>query len=161
MQWRKRWSQFFTTVCTSFTIVVMLYATLADWMGADVTVRSIWDLFAICAAVGVVLFLTDILPVRSVPLRLAIAFFDVCATVFLVGGAVLKFIPLDPPIILTVLGMICAAYAAVFAVSIVNERIAAADINHKVMEMKKRRQREVSVNGKSEKSGKSEYTEHD
>ena len=109
MRWKKRWSQFFTTVCTSFTIVVMLYATLADWMGADVTVRSIWDLFAICAAVGVVIFLTDLLPVRSVPLRLAIAFFDVCATVFLVGGAVLKFIPLDAAIILTVLGMICAA----------------------------------------------------
>ena len=86
---------------------------------------------------------------------MVIAFFDVCATVFLVGGAVLKFIPLDAAIILTVLGMICAAYAAVFAVSIVNERIAAADINHKVMEMKKRRQREGSVNGKSE------YNEHD
>ena len=158
MRWKKRWSQFFTTVCTSFTLVVLLYVALADWMEADVTVRSIWDLFAICAAVGVVIFLTDLLPVRSVPLRLVIAFFDVCATVFLVGGAVLKFIPLDAAIILTVLGMICAAYAAVFAVSIVNERIAAADINHKVMEMKKHRQREVSVNGKS---GKSEYTEHD
>ncbi len=158
MRWKKRWSQFFTTVCTSFTIVVLLYVALADWMEADVTVRSIWDLFAICAAVGVVIFLTDLLPVRSVPLRLVIAFFDVCATVFLVGGAVLKFIPLDAAIILTVLGMICAAYVAVFAVSIVNERIAAADINHKVMEMKKHRQREVSVNGKS---GKSEYTEHD
>ena len=158
MRWKKRWSQFFTTVCTSFTLVVLLYVALADWMEADVTVRSIWDLFAICAAVGVVIFLTDLLPVRSVPLRLVIAFFDVCATVFLVGGAVLKFIPLDAAIILTVLGMICAAYVAVFAVSIVNERIAAADINHKVMEMKKHRQREVSVNGKS---GKSEYTEHD
>ena len=158
MRWKKRWSQFFTTVCTSFTLVVLLYVALADWMEADVTVRSIWDLFAICAAVGVVIFLTDLLPVRSVPLRLVIAFFDVCATVFLVGGAVLKFIPLDAAIILTVLGMICAAYVAVFAVSIVNERIAAADIKHKVMEMKKHRQREVSVN---EKSGKSEYTEHD
>lgn len=138
MNWKQRFSQFFTIVCTSFTVIMLLYAGLAEWMHADLTVPRIFGLCAICAMVAFLVFLTDFIPFKANHTRMAVNFLDVCTAVFGFGGGILKIVPFSLPIVLTVLGMSCAAYAGVIAVMFVNEQIAANDINRKLSEMKRK-----------------------
>ncbi len=138
MQWKKWFSQFFTIICTSFTVIMLLYAGLAEWMDAALTVTRVFGLFGICAMVALLIFLTDFIPFKTRQTRLAVNFLDVCIAVFGFGGDILKIVPFSRPIVLTVLGMSCAAYVGVIAIMFVNEQIAANDINRKLSEMKKR-----------------------
>ena len=138
MTMKKRINGFLNVTCTSFTIVALIYTLLANSIGADLTERSILSLFAVCAAVGAVIFITDFIPVQSLILRLGIDFIDVTATVFLFGGVVLRLFPFDAGIILIVFGMLTAAFAGAAALAIANERISSDAINQKIAEMKGR-----------------------
>ncbi len=137
MNKRIRISEFFTIACTSFTIITLLYVLLSGPMEVVVNAEAILKLFGICAMVALVIFITDSIPITNLPLRLLVNFLDVFLTVFLFGGAIMKMFPFEWEIILIVFGMLCAAYIGVIVVMIVNEQIKAADINNKILEMKK------------------------
>lgn len=142
MNKRIRISEFFTILCTSFTIITMAYILLSDFMDAVVNTEAILKLFGICAMVSLVIFITDSIPITNLPLRLLINFLDVFLTVFLFGGGILKMFPFEWKIVLTVFGMLSAAYIGVITVMIINEQIKAADINNKISEMKKENHKE-------------------
>lgn len=142
MDKRIRISEFFTILCTSFTIITMAYILLSDFMDAVVNTEEILKLFGICAMVSLVIFITDSIPITNLPLRLLINFLDVFLTVFLFGGGILKMFPFEWKIVLTVFGMLSAAYIGVIIVMIINEQIKAADINNKISEMKKENHKE-------------------
>lgn len=136
MQWKKRLSQFFTITCTSFTIIMMTYAVLSEWMGAALTVERIFMLFYVCMMTAFVIFLTDFVQIKNTHIRFAINFLDVFLTVFLFGGGMLGMFPFTWKIMFTVFGMLTLAYVGVIAVMVINEQITAADINKKISEMK-------------------------
>ena len=142
MNKRIRISEFFTILCTSFTIITMAYILLSDFMDAIVNTEEILKLFGICAMVSLVIFITDSIPITNLPLRLLINFLDVFLTVFLFGGGILKMFPFEWEIMLIVFGMLSAAYIGVIIVMIINEQIKAADINSKISEMKKENHKE-------------------
>lgn len=136
MDWKKRISQAFTITCTSFTIIMLLYTLLSGWMNAPVNERAIYVLFAVCAMTSVVITLTDFIPINSAWLRYLINFLDVFLTVFLFGGGVLGMFSFTWKLALTVFGMLTVAYGGVVAAMLLSEQISAADINHKLSEMK-------------------------
>ncbi len=142
MNKRIRISEFFTILCTSFTIITMAYILLSDFMDAVVNTEEILKLFGICAMVSLVIFITDSIPITNLPLRLLINFLDVFLTVFLFGGGILKMFPFEWEIMLIVFGMLSVAYVGVITVMIINEQIKAADINSKISEMKKENHKE-------------------
>lgn len=141
MQWKKRFSGFFTITCTSFTIIVLLYTVLSGFMDVPVNAKEIFVLFSVCAMVALVIFLTDFIPIKSISLRFAINFLDVFLTVFLFGGGLLGMFPFTWKIMLIVFGMLTVAYIGVVAVMFINEQITAADINKKILEMKNKNQK--------------------
>lgn len=136
MEWKKRISQAFTITCTSFTIIMVMYTLLAEWMDAPVNERAIYVLFAVCAMTSIVITLTDFIPISSAWLRYLINFLDVFLTVFLFGGGVLGMFSFTWKLALTVFGMLTVAYGGVVAAMLLSEQISAADINHKISEMK-------------------------
>ncbi len=142
MNKRIRMGEFFTILCTSFTIITMAYILLSDFMDAVVNTEEILKLFGICAMVSLVIFITDSIPITNLPLRLLINFLDVFLTVFLFGGGILKMFPFEWEIMLIVFGMLSVAYVGVITVMIINEQIKAADINSKISEMKKENHKE-------------------
>ena len=142
MNKRIRISEFFTILCTSFTIITMAYILLSDFMDAVVNTEEILKLFGNCTMLSLVIIITDSIPITNLPLRLLINFLDVFLTVFLFGGGILKMFPFEWKIVLTVFGMLSAAYVGVIIVMIINEQIKAADINSKISEMKKENHKE-------------------
>lgn len=136
MEWKKRISRAFTITCTSFTIIMVMYTLLAEWMDAPVNERAIYVLFAVCAMTSIVITLTDFIPISSAWLRYLINFLDVFLTVFLFGGGVLGMFSFTWKLALTVFGMLTVAYGGVVAAMLLSEQISAADINHKISEMK-------------------------
>lgn len=142
MNKRIRISEFFTMICTSFTIITMLYVLFSGPMDAIVNAEAILKLFATCAMVALVIFITDSIPITNLPLRLLINFLDVSLTVFLFGGGILKMFPFERALILIIFGMLSATYVGVMIVMIINDQIKAADINNKISEMKKENHKE-------------------
>ena len=134
MKLRKHISCFFTVTFTSFTVIMLLYATL--WSENGISPRTVYGLFSVCAVIGVAVLLTDLIPIQSVIVRLAINFLDAFLTVFLFGGCVLKLFPFSVGVLLSVFGMLTAAYAVVVAAVMVNEKLCSEEINHKLAEMK-------------------------
>ena len=135
MKIRKKISTFFTVTFPSFTVIMLLYAAL--WSENGISARTVYELFSVCAVIGVVVLLTDLIPVQSVIVRLAINFLDAFLTVFLFGGCVLKLFPFSIGVLLSVFGMLAAAYVMVVAAVMVNEKLCSQEINHKLAEMKK------------------------
>lgn len=135
MEWKKKISQLLTVTCSSFTIIMLLYALLFGDENIPIN-QATFILFAVCAMTSVAIFLTDFIPIKSVPLRFAIDFIDVFLTVFLFGGGVLGMFPFKLRIMLIVFGMLTVAYVGVVAVMLITEQIIAEDINKKISEMK-------------------------
>lgn len=142
MNKRIRIGEFFTILCTSFTVITLSYILLSDFMDAVVNTEAILKLFGTCAMVALVIFITDYIPITNLPLRLLINFLDVFLTVFLFGGGILRMFPFEWEIMLIVFGMLSAAYVGVITVMVINEQIKATDINSKISEMKKENHKE-------------------
>ena len=138
MQMRKKISVFFIMTCASFTIIMLIYTALAEWMKADLTQSRIFALFGVCAMVAAVISATDFSPAQSVLVRLAIDFADVFLTVFLLGGGVMKLFTFNMKTMLTVFGMLSAAFVGVAALVLANEIIHSGEINQKIAEMKRK-----------------------
>ncbi|MDD6396093.1 MAG: hypothetical protein PUB37_07975 [Firmicutes bacterium] len=142
MNFKKRIGYFFTMTCTSFTIIMLLYAALSGVMNAPVGAKAVYALFAVCAMVSLVIVITSFIPIKSEPVKYLINFIDVFLTVFLFGGGVLGVFPFTWNIMLIVFGMLSAAYVGVVVVLLVSEQITASDINKKISEMKKQHHEE-------------------
>lgn len=139
MKMKQKFRDFFSVTCVSFTIIMLIYTALSDWMNADLTRGSIFSLFAVCAIAGAVIFVTDFIPVGSLLLRLEIDFIDVALTVFIFGGVILKLFSFNSKTILVVTGMLMAAFVGAAALSILSDRLSSQAINQKIAEMKKHR----------------------
>ena len=139
MKMKQKFRDFFSVTCVSFTIIMLIYTALSDWMNADLTRGSIFSLFAVCAIAGAVIFVTDFIPVGSLLLRLGIDFIDVALTVFIFGGVILKLFSFNSKTILVVTGMLMAAFVGAAALSILSDRLSSQAINQKIAEMKKNR----------------------
>ena len=122
MKMKQKFRDFFSVTCVSFTIIMLIYTALSDWMNADLTRGSIFSLFAVCAIAGAVIFVTDFIPVGSLLLRLGIDFIDVALTVFIFGGVILKLFSFNSKTILVVTGMLMAAFVGAAALSILRHR---------------------------------------
>ncbi len=137
MDIRKRISGFFTITCTSFTVIMLLYAAL--WSKDGIRPQTVFGLFGVCAGVGIIVFLTGFIPFQSVAMEMGVYFIEEFITVFLFGGVVLKLFPFDLKVLLIVIGMLVVAYLVVVAAIMVNEKICSDEINKKLAEMKKRK----------------------
>lgn len=142
MNFKKKIAYFFTMTCTSFTIIMLLYAALSDIMGAPVSSTAVYALFAVCAMVSLVIVITSFIPIKSEPIKYLLNFIEVFLTVFLFGGGVFGIFPFTWDIMLIVFGMLSAAYVGVVVVLLVSEQITASDINKKISEMKKQNHKE-------------------
>ena len=136
MQWKKWFSQFFTIICTSFTVIVLLYCAL--WADDGVTPRRVFELFAVCAAVSVVVTATSLFRIQSDIVKMGVYFAEEFVTVFLFGGGILRLFPFNWKMCLTVLGMNIVAYLAVMVAVMANEKMCSNEINHKIAEMKRK-----------------------
>lgn len=134
---RKFISYFFTVACTSFTVIVLLYCIL--WSDDGITPRRVFELFAVCAAVSAVVTTTGYFSTQSDIVKMGIFFLEEFATVFLFGGGILRLFPFNLKMFLSVLGMNVAAYIAVMAAVMANEKICSNEINQKIAEMKKKK----------------------
>ena len=97
-----------------------------------------FKLFAVCAAVGVVVTVTTLFRIQSDVAKMGIYFAEEFVTVFLFGGGMLRLFPFNLKMCLTVLGMNIAAYLAVVAAVMANEKMCSNEINRKIAEMKKK-----------------------
>ena len=136
MEIRKIISIFFTLSCTSFTVIILLYCIL--WREDGITPQTVFKLFAVCAAVGVVVTVTTLFRIQSDVAKMGIYFAEEFVTVFLFGGGMLRLFPFNLKMFLTVLGMNIAAYLAVVAAVMANEKMCSNEINRKIAEMKKK-----------------------
>ena len=137
MNVRKRISGFLTITCTSFTVIMLLYAVL--WSKDDIKPGTVFGLFGVCAAVGVIITLTSLVKFQSDALEMGVYFIEEFVTVFLFGGVILKLFPFSLRILLIVVGMLLAAYVVVVAAIMVNEKICSNEINKKLAQMKKQK----------------------
>ena len=119
MNIRKRISGFLTITCTSFTVIKLLYAVL--WSKDDIKPGTVFGLFGVCAAVGVIITLTSLVKFQSDALEMGVYFIEEFVTVFLFGGVILKLFPFSLRILLIVVGMLLAAYVVVVAAIMVSE----------------------------------------
>ena len=133
----KRISVFFTVTCTSFTVIILIYCAL--WPELGLTFRRVYELFAVCAAISLIIIITDLIKIKNLLLLLGIYFIETFATVFLLGGGILKLFPFNLKMLLIVLGMLTAAYVVVVAAAMANEKMCSDEINKKLTEMKKNR----------------------
>lgn len=133
----KRISVFFTVTCTSFTVIILIYCAL--WPELGLTFRRVYELFAVCAAISLIIIITDFFRIQNLLLLLGIYFIETFATVFLLGGGILKLFPFNLKMLLIVLGMLTAAYVVVVAAAMANEKMCSDEINKKLTEMKKNR----------------------
>lgn len=133
----KRISVFFTVTCTSFTVIILIYCAL--WPELGLTFRRVYELFAVCAAISLIIIITDFFRIQNLLLLLGIYFIETFATVFLLGGSILKLFPFNLKMLLIVLGMLTAAYVVVVAAAMANEKMCSDEINKKLTEMKKNR----------------------
>ena len=134
MEIRKRISWLVTILCTSFTVIMLLYCVL--WPQETMTPRLVYELFAVCAAVSGVVLLTSFLPMQSMMLQMGVYFAETFATVFLFGGGILKLFPFTFKTMLLILGMLTAAYLCVVAAIMTNEKMCSDEINQKIAKMK-------------------------
>lgn len=135
MEARKRISNFVTILCTSFTVIMLLYCVL--WSDIGVTVRIVFELFAVCAAVSAVIFLTAFIPIQSKMLQMGVYFIETFVTVFVFGGGILKLFPFTWKVLFIIFGMLTAAYLCAAAALMANEKQCSNEINKKIAEMKK------------------------
>lgn len=142
MNIKRRIGFFFSCLCVSFTIIMLLYTALSGVMGASVNSTAVCTLFAVCAMVALVVSVISVIPINNVLLTLFIDFIAVFLTVFLFGGGVLGMFPFEWDIMLIVFGMLSAAYIGVVMLFLATEQIVAADINKKISEIKKENHRE-------------------
>lgn len=133
----KRISVFFSVTCTSFTVIILIYCAL--WPELGLTFRRVYELFAVCAAISLIIIITDFFRIQNLLLLLGIYFIETFATVFLLGGGILKLFPFNLKMLLIVLGMLTAAYVVVVAAAMANEKMCSDEINKKLTEMKKNR----------------------
>ena len=133
----KRISVFFTVTCTSFTVIILIYCAL--WPELGLTFRRVYELFAVCAAISLISRITDFFRIQDLLLLLGRYFIETFATVFLLGGGILKLFPFNLKMLLIVLGMLTAAYVVVVAAAMANEKMCSDEINKKLTEMKKNR----------------------
>lgn len=101
-----------TTCFVSFTVLVLCYAALdlAGWVWPLDSTQAL-RLFALTAAIGVLMQLTALLPVRRLAWQLLLQFADVAAVVFGLGGLMGAF-PWEGPVLLLVGGMLTFTYFA-------------------------------------------------
>lgn len=142
MNLKKRIGYFFSSLCVSFTIIMLLYTALSGIMNAPVSSKAVYMLFAVCAMVSLVVIVIAVIPINNVPLKFLINFMAVFLTVFIFGGGVLGLFPFEWDIMLIVFGMLSLAYVGVVVVFLATEQIVAADINKKISEMKKKNHKE-------------------
>ena len=72
MEIRKIISVFFTLSCTSFTVIILFYCIL--WREDGITPQTVFKLFAVCAAVGVVVTVTTLFRIQSDVAKMGIYF---------------------------------------------------------------------------------------
>ena len=137
MNVRKYISAFLTITCTSFTVIMLLYCTL--WSKDSIAPKTVFGLFGVCFAVGTAVLLTSFLPLQSDALRMGLYFAEEFVVVFLFGGVILRLFPFSLKMMLTVLGMLTAAYVVVMAAIMANEKICSDEINKKLTQMKKQK----------------------
>ena len=116
---------------------MLLYAVL--WSKDDIKPGTVFGLFGVCAAVGVIITLTSLVKFQSDALEMGVYFIEEFVTVFLFGGVILKLFPFSLRILLIVVGMLLAAYVVVVAAIMVNEKICSNEINKKLAQMKKQK----------------------
>lgn len=138
MDLKKKLSRFFITTSTSFSVIMLLYTALVEPLDAELSVAAVWKLFATCAMVSLVIFITDFFFVSDNKMMyLVISFLEVFLTVFLFGGKLLGLFTFNWQMFLVVLGMLSLAYAGVVVVILIGEQMTADDINQKITQMKK------------------------
>jgi hypothetical protein len=120
---------------------MLLFTLLAKPMGATLNATAVYLLFAVCVMVSIAVVLASFIPIKSEPLKYLVYFIVVFLTVFLFGGGVLEMFPFKWYYILIVFGMLSVAYVGVVVVLLISEQMTAVNLNKKISEMKKNKDR--------------------
>lgn len=140
---QKKISQAIMITCTSFTIIMVIYAFIGLFIDEkwQMSNKELLIIFIVCAAVASAISITLMLPIDNTIVKSFISFTAMFVVVFFFGGGLLKMFPFEPKVMLLVFGMICAAFIGVSIHVIRAERLAAVNINAKLSEIKKKNRR--------------------
>lgn len=129
--------RYFVIDCVSFAILILVYTAVALAGVTTLNEFAVFLLFVMTSAIAVLMFLTDKLPIKNPLLNMLVNFLD-CVIVVFGMGCPFGFIPVEAPLILTVLGMIAIVYFATFGILVIKAH-ADADIINKQLEKRKQR----------------------
>lgn len=123
---------YFNITCYSFTLLVLLYATLAGLnVFPPLSTSNIFLFLFITMCISILMIVTDRLPIKNNLFILLIRLLDIVFVVFTIG-ILSDLFPLEWSYILYTLGMILVIYFSVYAVLMIKDQSDAKAINKQI-----------------------------
>lgn len=122
--------------CVSFTAVSLLLSLISAISGNFMALsdRSILELLTCTGLIGLIMFFTSKLPLRSAPAQILVELAVVAAVILGVGGGAFGWFPWQPLTVLFVCGVFIAVFAITYLVMLLQNKLASDQINRKIQE---------------------------
>lgn len=126
------------STCISFTIISLIQPLFMSDADVGVDISLVYHIFIVCVFVNVVVFITDLIPINSLVLRMIIGATDVVLVVMLMNIFVFKMTTnLDIWGLLTTVFALIGTYIVVFSIIFFKNKSDEKNINDVLKNRKK------------------------